>query len=48
MADFDFVTGTVSKSDVEIVNPDETLHFPTVRGVLEKWGAKLVRTWQSH
>ena len=43
MADFDFVTGTVSKSDVEIVNPDETLHFPTLRGVLEKWGAKLVK-----
>jgi len=42
MINIDFVSGSVKKSDVEIVNPDETLHFPTVRGVLEKWGAKLV------
>ena len=43
MVEVDFVSGSVKKSDVEIVNPDETLHFPTVRGVLEKWGAKLVK-----
>jgi len=43
MVEVDFVSGSVKKSDVEIVNPDETLHFPTVRGVLERWGAKLVK-----
>jgi len=43
MVEVDFVSGSVKKSDVEVINPDETLHFPTVRGVLEKWGAKLVK-----
>ena len=43
MANLDFVQGTISKSDGVEINPDEVIHFPTVRETLELWGAKLVK-----
>lgn len=41
MAEFGFVQGTVKKDEVQLA--DSPIEFPTVRSVLEGWGAKLVK-----